>query len=59
MASLDDLEGAASINTNLPPETEAAITIKRVQVKNTNASIETDILRRYIKTSRYWTRPAC
>ena len=49
MASLDDLEGAASINTNLPPETEAAITIKRVQVKNTNASIETDILRRYIK----------
>jgi hypothetical protein len=49
MVSLDDLEGAASINTNLPPETEAAITIKRVQVKNTNASIEADILRRYIK----------
>jgi hypothetical protein len=49
MVSLDDLEGAASINTNLPPETEAAITIKRVQVKNTNASIEADILRRYIE----------
>jgi hypothetical protein len=49
MVSLDDLEGAASINTNLPPETEAAITIKRVQVKNTNASIEANILRRYIK----------
>ncbi len=49
MVSLDDLEGAASINTNLPPETEAAITIKRVQVKNTNASLEADILHRYIK----------
>jgi hypothetical protein len=47
MVSLDDLEGAASINTNLPPQ--ADITIKRVQVKNTNASIEADILRRYIK----------
>jgi hypothetical protein len=49
MVSFDDLQGAAGINTNLPPETEAAITIKRVQVKNTKASIETDILRRYIK----------
>jgi hypothetical protein len=49
MLSVDDLEGAASIDTNVPPETETAITIKRVQVRNTNASIEADILRRYAK----------
>jgi hypothetical protein len=40
MLNIDDLEGAASIDTNLPPEIEAAITINRVQVKNTNARSE-------------------
>ena len=46
---LGNVEGAASIDTDLSRMKGTAITIRRLQAKSASASIETDILREYIR----------
>jgi hypothetical protein len=45
--SLDDVAGAAKIDTPLPPGRGTTLTIERLQARNTRASIDADSLRRY------------
>jgi dicarboxylate transporter DctA-like protein len=45
---VDDLAGAAGIESNLPPIDETVITIKRLHAGHTDASIDTDSWRRYL-----------
>jgi hypothetical protein len=45
--SLDGMDGAARIDTPLPPGPGTAITIERLQARNATASIEADVLHRH------------
>jgi len=45
--SLGGMDGAARIDTPLPPGPGTAITIERLQARNAKASIEADVLHRY------------
>ena len=48
--SLGGMDGAARIDTPLPPGPGTAITIERLQARNAKASIEADILYRHAST---------
>ncbi len=47
MLGLDDLDGAAKIDTLLPPRPGTSITIERLQAANAKASVDADTLRSY------------
>jgi hypothetical protein len=46
--NLDDMAGVAKIDTPLPPKLGTAITMERLRIRNAEASIPADDLRRYI-----------
>lgn len=48
MLSLEDVAGSARIDTLLPPGPGTSIRIERLQVGKSAASIEADVLRRYV-----------
>lgn len=49
MLGLDDLDGAAKIDTLLPPRSATSITIDRLQAANAKASVDADTLRSYAR----------
>jgi hypothetical protein len=49
MLGLDDLDGAAKIDTLLPPRPGTSITIERLQAANAKASVDADTLRSYAR----------
>jgi hypothetical protein len=48
MVGLDDLTGAATFDTPLPPGPGTAIAIERLEVRNASASMEADTLRPHV-----------
>lgn len=45
---IDDISGAARINSSIPPGVRSSIAIDRLQAKQTSTSLDADLLRRYL-----------